>query len=147
MVKKKPSVPGIYVSQSWKAKAMVDTGATISAITSRMIDRMGLKSEKEDKFSFARGSDVSPIYIFDVVFPGGKVFENIEAVEISGDGHSDFLIGMNIISQGDMALTSADGRLAFSFRCPPAEKFIDFDMEQKQREANVCYYCGRSLKG
>jgi predicted aspartyl protease len=121
----------VTVTNIWKVKAMVDTGATISAITSRMITRMGLKPSYEDKFSYAKGNDVSKIYIFDVIFPGGKVFKNIEALEIDEDGHGDFLIGMNIISQGDIALTSVGGKSAFSFRVPPAEKYIDFEKDDE----------------
>jgi predicted aspartyl protease len=127
----------LSVSKIWTVKAMIDTGATISAITSRMAARMGLKSEKEGEFSYAKGSGISPIYLFDVIFPGDKVFENIEAVEIDDDRHSDFLIGMNIISQGDMALTSVNGKAAFSFRCPPAEKYIDFEKELIQEGNNT----------
>jgi hypothetical protein len=40
---------------------------------------------------------------------------------------------MNIISQGDMAITSVNGKMAFSFRCPPAEKYIDFEDELNNR--------------
>jgi predicted aspartyl protease len=105
---------------------MVDTGATISGITRKMADRMGLKSQGNDVFTSATGTGESPIYVFDVIFPGKKIFENIRAVEIDSDGHSDFLIGMNIIGQGDMAFTSVNGYSCFSFRCPPAEKYIDF---------------------
>ncbi|HCC36002.1 MAG TPA: hypothetical protein DEQ02_10420 [Ruminococcaceae bacterium] len=119
----------VTVNNIWTVKAMVDTGATISGITSKMIILMGLKPASEDSFTTAQGSGTAKIYVLDVIFPEGKVFENIEALEIAGDGHSDFLIGMNIISQGDMALTSVNGRSAFSFRTPPAERYIDFKQE------------------
>jgi predicted aspartyl protease len=135
LVKQAPETNGnitVNVSNTWTVRAMVDTGATISGITSRMIDQMGLNPQREDEFTSANGNGLSPIYVFDVVFPGGKVFENIEAVEICGDGHSDFLIGMNILSQGDMAITSVNGKSAFSFRCPPAGKYIDFEEELNQ---------------
>jgi len=130
-IKYPPKVTGnitINTVNNWTVNAMVDTGATISGITSRMIAKMGLKSIKEEDFTHAKGNSISPIYVFDVVFPKEKVFENIEAVEISDDHNFDFLIGMNIISQGDMALTSVNGKAAFSFRTPPAEKYIDFEL-------------------
>jgi predicted aspartyl protease len=126
LVKQDDKINRVYINNIWTVKAMVDTGATISGITSEMVKRMKLKSEDKKEFTHAKGTGESPIYVFDVIFPGEKLFENIEAVEIDGDGHSDFLIGMNILSQGDMAITSVDGYKAFSFRCPPAEKFIDF---------------------
>jgi len=117
----------INTINNWSVTAVVDTGATISGITSRMATQMGLKSSGEYGFTSAIGKGLSPIYIFDVIFPKDKLIENIEAVEISDDHNFDFLIGMNIISQGDMALTSVNGKAAFSFRIPPAEKYIDFE--------------------
>jgi predicted aspartyl protease len=118
----------INTINNWKVTAMIDTGATISGITSRMVKRMGLNSHGEYSFIHAKGKGTSPVYFFDVVFPKNKVFENIEAIEINDEHNVDFVIGMNIISQGDMALTSVNGKSAFSFRVPPAEKYIDFEL-------------------
>ena len=50
-------------------------------------------------------------------------------LEISDDHNYDFLIGMNILSLGDMALTRVDGIAAFSFRVPPAGRYIEFEKE------------------
>ena len=119
----------INVTNYQTVGAMVDTGATICAISSRMVKIMKLKSYKEQKFHYAKGSNISPIYVFDVIFPKDKLFKNIDAVEIDDSHDCDFLIGMNILSQGDMALTWVDGKMAFSFRTPPAEKYIDFEYE------------------
>jgi predicted aspartyl protease len=131
-IKHIPEVAGnapVSTIKSWPAAAVVDTGATISGITGRMAKRMGINSHGEYSFTHAKGKGALPVYVFDVVFPKGKIFENIEAVEISDDHEFDFLIGMNIISQGDMALTSVNGKAAFSFRVPPAEKYIDFEYD------------------
>ena len=113
----------------WTVAAVVDTGATISCITSRMVNRMGLSSCGEFDFTHAKGKGVSPVYICDVVFPKNKLIEDVEVSEISDEHNFDFLIGMNIISMGDMALTSVNGKTAFSFRIPPAEKYIDFELD------------------
>jgi len=127
-LKKLPSVSGnvtINIINNWTVTGIVDTGATICGITKRM----GLNSCGEYDFISATGNNTAPVYIFDVVFPKDKVIEQVEAVEISDDHAFDFLIGMNIISMGDMALTSVNGKAAFSFRMPPAEKYIDFELE------------------
>ena len=94
-----------------------------------MAKSMSLKPYREQKFNYAKGGSVSPVYFFDVVFPKDKLFKNIEAVETDDSQDCDFLIGMNILSQGDMALTWVNGKMAFSFRTPPAEKYIDFEYD------------------
>jgi hypothetical protein len=38
----------------------------------------------------------------------------------------DFIIGMNILRQGDMAITNANNETIFSFRIPPGIQHIDF---------------------
>ena len=113
--------------------ALVDTGATICGISKRMIKKMKLEPLREDEICFVKGNTESSIYILDVIFPKGKVFENIEAVEINDPDRlrmpHDFIIGMNILRQGDVAITSVNGKIAFSFRIPPAEKYIDFELQ------------------
>jgi len=89
--------------------------------------RMGLIPHGETTISHAMGKTKTPTYLFDVVFPFEKEFENIEVVEIGNSDDCDFLIGMNILKQGDMAFTSVDGKMCFSFICPPREKYIDFN--------------------
>jgi predicted aspartyl protease len=130
-LKKLPETCGNYtwhLSESWEAWAMVDTGATVSAVTGRMVERMGLESQGDTEITHAMGKAKSRLYVFDVIFPGDKEFENIEAVELSDDHNCDFLIGMDILSQGDTAITSVNGKLAFSFLSPPRERYIDFEL-------------------
>jgi len=115
----------VEVTSYQKVNAMVDTGSTICAISKQLVKSMKLKPYGEKKFTYAKGSDESPYYVFDVVFPKGKLFEDIEAVEID-DSDCDFLIGMNILQQGDMAISWKNEKMVFSFRVPPADKYIDF---------------------
>lgn len=130
-LKKLPETCGKFtwhLSENWEAWAMVDTGATVSCITGRMVERMGLESQGEADFIHAKGKAKSRLYVFDVIFPGDKEFANIEAAELSDEHNCDFLIGMDILSQGDMAFTSANGKMAFSFISPPRERYIDFEL-------------------
>lgn len=112
-----------------KVDALIDTGSTISGITSRMVKDMKLTPEGDEHFTHAQGSGFSPVYSVDVVFPRDYVFEDIKVAEISDDHINDFLIGMNILTLGDVALSSENGESAFSFRVPSAGKFIDFEKE------------------
>ena len=131
-IKQPPEKTGnvtINIINNHEVRGIVDTGATFCGITSRTVIRMGLTSKGEEDLISATGKHSSPVYLFDVIFPDNKIFKNIEAVEIS-DAHSfDFLIGMNILSQGDMAITNTDEKMVFTFRMPSSGKYIDFENE------------------
>ena len=136
-VKRLPIITGnvtINTINNWAVAAVVDTGATISGVTNRMLTRMGIPSCGEYSFTHAVGKSKSPLYVFDVVFPKEKIIENVEASVISDDHEFDFLMGMNILKLGDMAFTSVSGKYAFSFRIPPAERYIDFEQDLTTKE-------------
>jgi len=75
------------------------------------------------------GVSIVPVYLVDVLLPNGILFSNMEVAEFQSNNDFDFIIGMNILCQGDMALTNAKGEMVFSFRIPPAETHIDFTKE------------------
>ena len=77
----------------------------------------------------AHGVAVVPSYLVDVLLPNGILFKNMDVVEFSGGDDFDFIIGMNIICKGDMALSNAKGKTVFSFRIPPADTHINFAKE------------------
>ena len=128
-LKRAPQICGnitVNVIDNYEPIAMVDTGATICGITTRMVKRMGLESCGTFEFTHAIGMSDAPKYILDVQIKNVMIFKDIEAVEISDDHSHDFIIGMNILSQGDISITYANGKRAFSFRTPSAGKHIDF---------------------
>lgn len=46
-----------------------------------------------------------------------------------GDDDCDLIIGMDIMTQGDLSLTNMEGRTVFSFRIPSLH-VVDFEAEQ-----------------
>jgi len=131
---KPPQYAGNYtlnVNITNNVLALIDTGASICGISKRTVKSMGLEQYRVGDFTTASGGGKAPTYLFDVIFPNNKTFENIEAVEVSDPSENhiqcDFLIGMNILRQGDIAFTSENGKMCFSFICPPREKYIDFN--------------------
>ena len=109
------------------ARALLDTGATYTGITSRFAKSMSLESLKTKNLNTANGMKDCPIYSLDIIFPKDKIFENLEVVEITDDQQYDIVIGMDIIKMGDIAITHVDGKMMFSLRIPPAGKYINFD--------------------
>ena len=112
-----------------KSMALVDTGATGSCISRRFAADSQLKSFKFNKVLGAHGVAIVPVYRVDVLLPNGILFANMDVAEFYGGNDFDFIIGMNILRMGDMALTNAKGKTVFSFRIPPADTHIDFTQE------------------
>ena len=115
-----------------KSMALVDTGATGSCISKRFATSAQLKSFKKGKVRGIHGAVVVPVYRVDVSLPHGILITNMDVVEFDGGYDFDFIIGMNILRMGDMALTNAKGKTVFSFRIPPAEEHINFVQELKK---------------
>ena len=109
--------------------ALIDTGATGSCISRRFATSAQLKPFKMGTVIGAHGVVIVPVYRVDVLLPNGILFTNMEVAEFFGNNNFDFIIGMNILRMGDMALTNAKGKAVFSFRIPPADNHIDFMQE------------------
>lgn len=104
--------------------AVWDTGATNSVISQRVVDACGLKPIGMAKVRTAGGECVCEVFIVNIRLPNNVAFPHIRVTK-ADMGATDVLIGMNIITKGDFAVTHKDNKTCFSFRIPSAEK-IDF---------------------
>lgn len=104
-----------------------DTGATGSAITKRVVDQLGLIPTGLVHVQTAGGVFVQNQYTIDIHLPNGVLIEGIIATQLDGvvGANSDVLIGMDVITLGDFAITNYQGNTCMSFRVPSCEK-IDF---------------------
>lgn len=98
-------------------KAIWDTGAEVSSISTRLAEDMSLVSLGKAYNCTAAGMVEVNIYAVNILLPNGV---NFAMVPVTGNdlGDVDMLIGMDIISQGDFSVTNADGKTTFSFRIP-----------------------------
>ena len=105
-------------------KAIWDTGATGTVITKKVVDECGLKPTGVTVVHTAAGEFKTNTYLVNAWLPNKVMVPNVEATlgELIG---TDVLIGMNIINQGDFAVTNKDGKTVFSFRLPSVE-CLDF---------------------
>ena len=106
--------------------ALIDTGATGSCISRNFAQNAQFRPFMMGQVRGAHGIATVPVYIVDVLLPNGILFPNMEVTEFYGAENFDFIIGMNILCMGDMALSNAKNQTVFSFRMPPAETHIDF---------------------
>ena len=112
-----------------KARALIDTGASRSAISAAFAHGAKLVSYERCTIRMAKGEYLSPVYTVDIMFPHQVLAKNIKAAEFTGKHNFDFIIGMDFILTTDMALTNAGGATVFSFRSPPGNAHIDFTQE------------------
>lgn len=107
----KPHPPVIEVNGLW------DTGAVCTTITSGLAKALGLIPMGCETVYHANGSCVVNKYMVNVILPNGIEKSMLSVLE--GNLHGcDMLIGMDIISQGDFAITNRDGKTVFSFQMP-----------------------------
>ncbi len=111
---------------SIKLKALIDTGANGTCISHRLALACHLEPVSIMKIISAQGESVVPVYKADLKLPTGTSFSNILVTEVAGSENFDAIIGMDILSQGDIALTSDKDGLVFSMRFPSKKEPIDF---------------------
>lgn len=113
--------------------AIWDTGATHSAITKKVVDDLKLQPTGVRETRHAGGKSSNNTYLVNIVLPDGVIVPSVRVTEVqlipddnvSDDKQPQLLIGMDIISLGDFAVTNANGKTTFSFRVPSVEE-IDF---------------------
>ena len=101
-----------------KAKALIDTGASRSAIRSTFVQEAKLVSYEKCTIRMAKGEYVSSVYTVDILFPNKMMAKNIKAAEFSGKHEFDFIVGMDILRMTDMAITNARGITVLSLGSP-----------------------------
>lgn len=102
--------------------AIWDTGATNTAIASSVVKRMGIQPITFTQVGTGGGPVIAPVYLINIVLPDNFLVPNIRVTELKDLNNCDVLVGMDIISLGDFAITNLDGKTCFSFRIPSLEE-------------------------
>lgn len=111
-------------------KGIWDTGATGSVITDKVVAACNLAPIGVCQVQTAGGSQSSPVYLVTVTLPNHVGVSEVRVTQGAlGDG-ADVLIGMDIITLGDFAVTHPQGNTVFSFRIP-SEAELDFVAEHR----------------
>lgn len=121
--------------------AIWDTGATNSVISTKVVDECGLKPIGMTRVFHAGGSTENcEVFLVSIFLPNKVVVPTVRVTKGVLAG-CDVLIGMDVISQGDFAITHHGGKTTFSFRLPSREQ-IDF--VKQEREAIRSIKIGRN---
>ena len=95
---------------------LIDTGAMVSAISKRVSDFMELAVTGGMELLTANGhADVVDTHIVNVGLGGDVRFPMMQVPCIEMDDE-DLIIGMDILSQGDLAITNSGGKTVFMFK-------------------------------
>lgn len=117
-----------FTGKSISTLAIWDTGATNSVITQSSALALGLIPVSKAVVNGVHGKKTVNVYYISVTLNNTKITietQVTECSELSADQKTGFLIGMNIITLGDFAITNFDGKTTMSFRVPSLQK-IDF---------------------
>ncbi len=115
----------------WRT-ALWDTGATHTSISDRLAAQLDLEPFAFVEVATSAGLVQMPIYSVHFVLPSRLVFLNIQAIGfIYTDDDCDIIIGMDIMTQGDLSMTNMEGRTVFSFRIPSLHT-LDFEAEHSE---------------
>lgn len=111
--------------------AIWDTGATNTAISSKVAKECGLIPTGQAVCNTANGESTVNTYIIDIGLPNSVNISSIQATEFKAVEGSDLLIGMDIMSLGDLAISNYEGKTTFTFRVP-SMKCTDYVKEINQ---------------
>lgn len=120
----------------WKRfLAVWDTGATNTVITARVAQDCDLKPTGMTQIYHAGGKTITHTCLVNIRLLNRVEVYQLRVTQGSIGGQADVLIGMDIIGQGDFAVSNKDHKTVFSFRMPSVER-IDF-VKQPYKEKPV----------
>ena len=99
--------------------AIWDTGANLTVISERIAAEFGLVPVGAEEVSTANGKTTVNVYLLDVILPMGVVFPSMKVIDAKME--CDMLIGMDIMTQGDFAITNHNGKTVMTYRKPSRE--------------------------
>jgi len=110
--------------------ALWDTGATDSCISGSIVEECRLPQYGERYSQGIFAGEIVGIYLVDLWLTDSIVLRGLRCLGVDIPG-ADVLIGMDVISQGDFAVTNYQSRTQFSFRSP-SQGHIDFTAEHRR---------------
>lgn len=119
----------ISENKSVEVDALWDTGATISCISHEVAKYLNLTPIGRQSMMSASNSQIVNTYCINVFVPGNVEFQGVIVCDSNiGSQGLGMLIGMDIISKGDFAVSNFNGTTVFTFRSP-SKSTIDFVKE------------------
>lgn len=127
-----PQNPPKKIPKATQAKALWDTGATKSGVTPETVRTLGLVPTGATRVNHAGGTSKANTYVVNIALPNKVGVPGVQVTELAVADH-DFgvVIGMDIITRGDFAITNVNGQTRMSFRMPSIG-IIDYVSEARR---------------
>ena len=103
-------------------EAVWDTGATSTVISRKVAQYLCLKPIGFREVHHGGGKDICQVFLVSMLLPHHIILPYMEIIE-SNLTSCDVLIGMDIINQGDFAVSNFQKRTTFTFRTPSLQHF------------------------
>jgi hypothetical protein len=103
-----------------------DTGANRSCISAKLARQLALTSIRTGETIGANGIFASNMYLLDILLPNKVSVHNVKVTEFIDSDDFDIIIGMDLITLGDFAISNCDRKTVVSFRIPSKKPPIDF---------------------
>lgn len=135
-----------YNERSVKCITLWDTGATCSAISMDVVNKLNLVPFGQQKILTPSGPKTVNSYLVNIVLPNNLEIPDWHVIDSEiGEQGLDLLVGMDVISKGDFSVSNYDGKTTFTFRTPSQKKT---DYVQQLAAQNVAHrHGGRPHKG
>ena len=114
--------------------ALWDSGATFSSISKELVEKLQLSPKGIYQTHSANDSKISNGYDIFLILNKDTNYIFPITVTIADNIHNmgiDMLIGMDVITQGDFAISTYNGETCFSFRVP-SKGLIDFKEQEQE---------------
>ena len=121
-------VEGNGVSEFKRFAGLWDTGASVSAITRRVVEELGLAPVDYIEMYHAQGKTFANVYTVSFQLADGMTIPPLRVIECKLR-EWDMLIGMDVIGHGDFAISNFNGKTMFGFRAP-SKADVDFENEK-----------------
>ncbi len=124
------STDTLSVSDMVEVSALWDTGATASVITEAYAKQLQLEPVTQCKTYHAQGQSIVNVYLIDLLLPNNILVHGVRVTEGRLNGFG-MLLGVDIMSLGDLALTHRNNRTVFTFQIPSTHEY-DFEKQIQQ---------------
>jgi Aspartyl protease len=124
------SPENIHQTRVLDSHAIWDTGASGCCITSKIVQELGLEPYAKMKVLTAAGEIMQNAYMVCFHLPNNLSI-NLRVTEVDSlPNKFEALIGMSVISYGDLAISNFEGRTCISFRMPSQARTDDTSIEE-----------------
>ena len=111
---------------SYNTNALWDTGAMLSVISPEVVTKLKLDIMDTIRIAGINGESLAEVTIISLRFPNGAEIKDVRVAICDITPGNEIIIGMDVITQMDIAITNGGGKTQFSFAIPPFENRIDF---------------------